>query len=557
MLISLKVICLRQYISLTRQLVHTSFSLFKMKIWLVLLQYVMAVSRSYLFQWETLTNTTSDCNSAPNVVFAYDVSDPLKTNPASTERWPTFSVAYAPFYPNRTCGFYKQKVMTDYCCVSFLDPSSRLNISSVTEVNLPAPPAISDSVFPSFVENQQYCKLTNMGGFFGYKEFYMKPDGRCYDGYFRCTNSSLQIYQTINCNGMTLGYPISTAVSIQTHPYVNSFQLSLVNINGAKARIGYTTISPQIDLALGNGEPAEVIASISFAFVMLMELGLFCYFSFRYYKLRKFSGLVLAVAHFFWMLFLCIYVAYTYKTFAGRNDLNPVLASWSFFFGLANLVTALYTANFIAVFWNFDKLRSILLYSGVCVVNIGLMGSYYLMASIYLQPFVYTDYDKALEIWSSSVYNAWVLILFMWDTVPICVILGRAAFGVEGSWSTKVIASLKRDLISALMFCFQFPIAIAFLINEVVRNSTPLLGNDRNFQATRVFSVLFVTLHCLLNTVIIYRVAMRIQTSQISSSNKAATNSSKKPTSQPTTAQTAPTATTDHSIADKSTILAE
>ena len=433
--------------------------------------------------------------------------------------------------------------MTDFCCVSFLNPTLSANVSSITEINLPEPPTAPATIFPVVAENQVYCKLSNLGGAKAYKELYLKPDGLCHEEIFRCTFPSLFIYAGTNCTGVNVTYPMSYSMSLQVHPFTSNFRLQLVNITGTKGKVGYTFQTPQTLLAMGTGEPSEVLAAILLAFLVTIEIGLFSYFAYRYYKLRKVSGLILVIAHFFWLIFLGVYISYLYTLFQGRTDLTNSLASWQFFFAVGNFTTALYTANFIAIFWNFGKLQTILLYGGVFLTHIGLMGSYYIVGSIYYDVNVKSSYDRALEIWGNQVYNAWTLILFIWDTVPICVILARAAFGIEGGWIKKIIGALKRDMVAAGMFCLQFPIAIGFLVNEVVRSSTYLLGNDRNYQASRVYSVLFVVLHCLLNTIIIYRVAMKVQTSQISTSNKGATNSAKKTTSGVTQSQGAASST--------------
>ena len=236
--------------------------------------------------------------------------------------------------------------------------------------------------------------------------------------------------------------------------------------------------------------------------------------------MRKISGLILAIAHLFWLIFLCCIIAYNYKVFKGRGDLNPVQSAWGYFFGFANLATALYTANFITIFWNLDKSRSAMLYGAVVVVQFAFMGAYYLYPSFELNPGVFSEYDKALITWGNQVYNAWTVILFAWDIIPVSVIMSRATYGIEGDWLAKSIGALKLDFPSSIMLLSQFPIAAAYLINEIVRTSSSAMGNDRNYQSSRAFSIMFVVMHCLLNTVIIYRVAQTVQTSQISSNNK-------------------------------------
>ena len=506
-----------------------------MKLLFLLLQVTLA-GRSYLFQWNTFTNTTSQCDTPPSVVYSYHVSDPLKTTRRSNETWPIFAQFWAPFYPNKTCGNFKGK-MDDYCCFSNLYPHLLINISAATEKYVDIPYVNSTDIFPKASNGATYCKLTGLASIFAFPELYIRADGNCQEQVFRChPNNTIAIHPGGNCGGPPNRYNLNHNAAVQFfHPYVGVPFGRMVNVTGAMGKIGYTQFSPATLLTLSNQEPAEVLATIIYAVLLTMETCLLVYFTYRYFKLRKFSGLLLVIAHFFWLLFICIIMAYNYTAFGNRQDLNNTLTSWGFFYGLANLATAMYTANFIIIFWNYSKIGGFLMYAAVAVVHFGLMGAYYLFASLYLVSGVVSDYDRALEVWSNQVYQAWTLCLFLWDIIPICVILARASPNAEANFFSKIISSLKTDIPSGIMFFLQFPIAIGYLINEIVRTGTNLLGNDRNYQAARSYAILFVILHCLLNTIIIYRVAKKVQTSQISSSSKGGASSGKQTSTQAST----------------------
>ena len=492
-----------------------------MKCFPILLPIALA-SQSYIFQWETQTNTSSECNTPPDIVYSFPVSDPLKTTKAADETWPLIA-GWSPFYPNKTCGQLKVRTMTDICCISVLTPYDFAKISSFAQVNVDVLPNNTESLFPSFMNGQNYCKFSNLGGKHAYTELYIKPDNECHESRFRCfSDGTFAVYLSSGCTGAASTFTIQNYTLSYNHAQTNVFQGQMVTISGAVSKVGYTQMIPGSMLTLSNREPAEILATIIYAILLVIELGLFCYFAFRYYMLKKFGGLLLAVAHFFWLTFICLIMAYNYKEFVGPEGaslLNQILSAWGAFFGLANLATAFCTANFIVIFWNFAKYKTFLVYASVVVVHISFMGGYYLYAMLASDPTGTAAYTRDISIWTLQIFNVWAMLLFIWDIVPICIIVTRATAHLEGSLVSRVTEAMRLDLTSSVLFLLQFPNAIAYLCNEVIRTSTSLLGNDRNYQASRSFSLLFVVLHGLLNTVIIYRVAKIVRTSQIGSNS--------------------------------------
>ena len=84
-----------------------------------------------MFQWYT----SAECDSIPEVVYVFQVSDPKKTNQAANETWPPFYPLWAPFHPARECGNSKVPI-PGYCCNSIEDPQDAFGIHSVTTQEL-------------------------------------------------------------------------------------------------------------------------------------------------------------------------------------------------------------------------------------------------------------------------------------------------------------------------------------------------------------------------------------------------------------------------------------
>ena len=200
---------------------------------------------TYMFQWQTQTNTTTNCNTTPpDLVFGFNVSDPLKTTKLTGETWPPFATYWGAFYPKKTCeGLTPATLGSGLCCISIGNPSSLSTIAAITSVDLQGVTTGTAAKFPSIIEGQTYCYLYNLGGTIGvaYKELYIKPDGKCYERIFRCfSNGVLGIYPAANCGGSVFAVPIRSTELTYSHPYTDLFAGRLVTFQGSTGTIGHT-----------------------------------------------------------------------------------------------------------------------------------------------------------------------------------------------------------------------------------------------------------------------------------------------------------------------------
>ena len=444
-------------------------------------------STSYLFQWINSKGTTTDCDFAPSLVYGFAVSDPLKTTRMPNETWPAFANAYAPFYPVKSCGQLTTRSMTDICCISILTPKLYSDISSVALIDVETVPTDSSTLFPKFMNGQQYCKLANLGSVFAYRELYIKADEECYDVVFKCyQNNTLRIYPAQGCKGTPTTFDLSSTPQTFSHQYTSSFQGSAIVISQANARVGYTQIVPAMKMTLSNKELAEILAAIIYPLLILAEALTVGYYSYRYYKFKKSSVLILISSHVSWLVFICILISYNYIEFLNESDMVSNFSAWSIFYALGNLFTAMFTANHIASIWGLSAKKKYLLYTLVLVINLAFMGGYFLRGIIYP--------NDGIMDWASVGYPIWTILLFIFDLVPIVATIIQFTPGANADWVKEAKQAFVRDIPTTVIFSTQFAIALGFITNEIARN-TGGWGNDRNYQASRAFSAFCVLFH--------------------------------------------------------------
>ena len=198
---------------------------------------------SYLFQWETLTNTSTDCiSSPPEIVYGYQVSDPLKVEQQVDQVWPFFQSFWTPFYPIVSCN---QKTPAQLgnklCCLKIPNPSQVGDISSATQFDAQNISGNVVNYFPSVLNGANYCRFTNLGNYFAYNEMYIKPDGLCHEDLFKCySNNTFAIYSDVDCTGDVNRSVITATSSSYFNFATDYFDAQMVTFRGAGGLIGHT-----------------------------------------------------------------------------------------------------------------------------------------------------------------------------------------------------------------------------------------------------------------------------------------------------------------------------
>ena len=411
-----------------------------------------------------------------------------------------------------------------------MTPDAFGGITSVTTMDAPSLPA-DQSKFPTSMKNAQFCVLKDT---LGYPELYVGTSGACIEGILSCSASGiLKIHSLAGCTGPAQTYSLTATPSSNADPTLNTtFVAEFRQITATPAKsITWTELMPAALLVLENRTAFEIAATICYIIISILEVGLLGYFSYRYFKMRTFGGLLLMICHLFYVIYIGLVMNYNYQKFSSKTQLLDSLTSWGFFYALATLMTAVCTTNFIVIFWRLSKEWTYGLYLATFVVHFGLTGDRYLYAGLY-RTALPTKFDEAITYWSSKVSFIWIIVLIIYDLVPICIVVARASIANPGTAWQKFKTAMEIDFIAAIMFYTQFLVVIGYSVNEYIRQSTPILLNDRSYLASKAFSICLLVVHSLLNTVIIFRIARSVQEGKFGPSStakswKSSTKSSK------------------------------
>ena len=475
-----------------------------------------AAGNYHLFQWAS----SQLCNQPPDTVYVYKVSHAKKWRKAANETWPPLMDYWAPFYPFNSCGSVKVP-FDGLCCTSVQEPAVLYGVASATTSEFDTLP-VDQSRFPSFMKESKYCVLI---GALNYTELYVGTAGACTERALKCTsNGTLQVFgRNSDCTGASQAYPLAATVSLQNDPLLGQFNAEFRIINNGSVPIGWTEELVTSTRPITNLRPLEILETFCYVTILLIELALITYFSLRFIRSKAKPMLLHVVCHVFWLVYVCLSIQYTYIQFSldntggtGAAYRADTLTARSFFIGLSSLMTAITTTHFIVVFWKLRRNYTIALYVAMFVVHMGLIGGRYMYAGM---PRSDQDYDANavfvdnLTFWTNKISFSWFIVLFIYDLLPIVYLIGHSltSMGNETSSWQKIKDHVRVDILSTVLFLSQALIVTGYFVNENIRAYTPILGSDRNHQATAAYSIWFIALHSAFNTIVTYRIAHNIK----------------------------------------------
>ena len=483
---------------------------------LLLISYVVATWH-HLFQWYN----SSSCQNSPDSVYVYSVAHAKKWKKAANETWPPFMVLWAPFYPapGVRCGNLKIDLEPGKsCCTSVEQPQYLDGISSGTVVDLLTLPA-NQSLFPLVANGKGFCVLS---GFKNYTELYVGTNGVCIENNLKCyANSTLEVFSGSLCTGASSLYPLTPSAQNISDPTVGALTVEFRTIGGT-ATVGWVEGLIHRSYFVTDMLPLEIMETFCYLIIVLIEVSLIAFFSFRFFKSKAKTTLLHVVCHCFWLIYVCLSIPYTYQRssvldFSDQGQRSDLLTARSFFIGLSSMMTAATTTIFIIVFWKLGKKWSVALTSAVLLIHFGLIGGRYLYAGLPRNPANGDPFDQGfydtVTFWTNKISFVWFIFLFCYDLLPVFYLVAHSinSMPLEGSKWQKFIAYVKIDITVSILVALQPLIVIGYWVNEQNRAYTASLGGDRNFQATAAFSIWFIALHSAFNTVVTYRIAKNIK----------------------------------------------
>jgi hypothetical protein len=465
-----------------------------MRLQLLLANSVFAINY-LLFQW----HSASSCETPPDIVYYFPVSSEDLTTQLDTEVWPFFYGHWAPFYPDYSCGNLEANI-PGLCCSSPITPANLHNITSATVKAV----SFDENLHVHFLKSSngaQYCKLFSEepAGVAGYLGMFIKVNGPCVDSYFKCTEIGLEVYSEPSCTGDVSIYPLSSRPQVVNDSMLGVFNGSKTVINDGNEIIIWTEYIPGQELVPIFQSAFEVIATALYVILCCLQCASMFVVFYRSYTTTNSLTLLHATTTFFWGVYIATYLPYVYIAYDTELVLQKHGTAIEFIYNIATLLTSIYSAQFLFLFWDTSKKIKYAIFAQILIIHFALAGSGYFYAlSIGTLGLLW------LNTWSKIKY-LWITYLIFWDLVPIFAVLAKVSLHLQGIKKRAKFA-WRIDLIASLLIVTQIIILVSYFGLSAVLTYSNILGNDRNFHAAAAILKWFIIVHCSTNMLIMNRI---------------------------------------------------
>jgi hypothetical protein len=437
-----------------------------------------------------------ECEGFPNSIHVFAVADPESCDQPVDEAWPPFYTAYCPAYPYDFCGNLHGDMLPKQCCVDSLD----LAISDGYESGVMAE-AVDPTSILSFASSKAngglYCHLHAQAttDLFGYRDVYVLNDGSCNESIRFHSNLTMELYSEKDCSGtITLSEcaPISRQLQVPLH---GNITVRSVVFDKGTVETGWIMPLPTALLVPAFRYGWEFIALIGF--VVSTVCFTYCvYYAFlKYKKNQTWTTRWMILSNVLLLLWISLRIAYVYTVFPDFDSVRATSRAEKTTLNIATLTVAFYTSSFLS---GVTKLQWIWKIG----MNALIVFCHFLFAGqVYLSIFMETDLGSFMDAWSYYVFY-WFLFLFVFDLVPILVIVWRITEGYNQR-ATLLWTNGRYVVIGLLL---QIVNTLTYYVLVYVKDYTSILGSDYIYIAFACLRATILAIHSLLNTFLIEQV---------------------------------------------------
>ncbi|KAJ3311581.1 hypothetical protein HDV04_003959 [Boothiomyces sp. JEL0838] len=217
------------------------------------------------------------CQTAPDTIYVFNVSDPFAYDPTLPGVWPSFfRFHFEDFTVGDVDNCYVPIAGT--ACTSSLDTARSAPYQSGS-TNWFDTLSDIESAVPKSANGKSYCMLsaTNMqdqSALLGYKAIFLQAvDGICYDGKFNCNNAGLFTYfESSGCAGAFESIQMPSSSSNTTLPSLGNLTVQLKTFKSASMIYDWQQNSPVTRLVPQWNIPFDYVAAAFFILAVLIGL---------------------------------------------------------------------------------------------------------------------------------------------------------------------------------------------------------------------------------------------------------------------------------------------
>ncbi|KAI8897845.1 hypothetical protein BC833DRAFT_591992 [Globomyces pollinis-pini] len=461
---------------------------------------------------------TGYCDSPPNAMYVFDIANIKAKTPQKGETWSSLYQQFASENPIGTCGAQYEK-STSGCCVNLLTNTNGWKSGSPTLLN--SNDTSYEKSLYEYAIKQTYCNVKPNNGilFNGFVDVFILADESCIDGYYQCSlNGYFNVFENEGCKGQVSPYQLTTQPLDLTHLQLGTFTASLKTFSAADGNIKvdwvvYYPLKNQIPFQPPNDKfiawDIWLIVQLSLT-VIFFGLGVvFGIIKYRQKPSTYFK--ILIVSQSLWLaLSIENLIAINY-VFSSKDAAILEAIAYSYLYGISTLSSVFLTT------WLFNSTgKSFMPKWMIYPITISLLICHAVFNGAVYFDFCRLSYvGQALSFCSSSfyinwrsLYYYWIPIVFIWDVVPVMMLIWYTIYlhfhKITNPWK-RLLKIWELDKLLIGMVVLQIWIAIFYFVYSDYLKFNQFMDGDKQANSLSRGRPLIRAIHFNLNIILLQR----------------------------------------------------
>jgi hypothetical protein len=453
--------------------------------------------------------TSDSCSDIPpDSIFGWMLERENTTSKPRNYAWPVGYIRQASFnaYSNR-CWSTLKVALSKECCVASLNITRSRGYKAYTTIL--AEPTNPLLAAPKSAMQTTYCHLRaksyNPSSGFGFDHAFYQANGLCIPEHqVQChSNGTLARFPLDGCSGAPTLISLREISASFTLPVLGDVEGSLVTVTEAQSEFSWTILDRVSEYSI-RFQHASDYAFVAL-FILSLSLVLYSLYvhSLRAIKTRKLPTLFGVCVQILWL----IYVILRFYTQFG-NFTYAIDGSIYFFLLVASLGSTMLSLSFLlSVLPRYNRFYWVFM-TMLVVVHFGLTFSQYTRFRLISIP-IFTATNVQIFIVTLQI---WFLFMYFWDCIPPLISLYLLTEHTGGSIPERIRYLWNRNSNICISVLAEVLVAIWYVIQQNIRESSEILGHDRIWITFFLVEVLTHSLHSVLNIFVITSMVTLLET---------------------------------------------
>ncbi|KAJ3275092.1 hypothetical protein HDV01_001231 [Terramyces sp. JEL0728] len=375
------------------------------------------------------------------------------------------------------------------CCAVSLNMELTQGYHSMSFHNLTAQYTISNSA-PVQANGASYCSLTStQDSLLGNSVIYYLYSNRCMDSHFKCLEN-LTFFSDSNCGGN------STDLQVNNQYFFDgfgNFTVSYLKIASGTVQYTWTTFIGGTYLLNDFKIPMEVICMFSYLFSLTAFLLLSIKYIFKYTKTGKVSNVIFSFITFIWGTSILIKMIDSYVAIKNPVSLKAMTILLAFTL-IPSMINSIISTFILCKMAKLKKYHYWIVIAAITLIFGFLLWQVYMNIAL-----SYLHEEQSPDYGPPGKELIWHILSLSIDILPpmgMCHLLFN--FNKAESIKSGRNYALSNDFLyptkKLIFFAYaQFCNYMAFVALLIIRDTTQLIGNDKNYESMEgVFAFMYL-----------------------------------------------------------------